>query len=220
VPLGHTALPAHWVFVVAASGVHAAKAGSARGRFNRASLACRALLDCWNRGADPPAPSLAAALSPPGALEALTVRATSAPPDGFSAGELQRRLAHFVAEDRRVPQAAAACRAADRAAISHLAEGSQLDADTLLGNQVPETAALAALARACGAFAATSFGAGFGGSVWALVDRHDVDAVVRDWKAAYARRFPACARWQSFIACPGPAVTAIPIVDGRAAVSE
>ena len=67
--------------------------------------------------------------------------------------------------------------------MTRLAEASQEDAERLLGNQVPETVALAALARSCGAFAATSFGAGFGGSVWALVDRADVDAVVRDWEA-------------------------------------
>ena len=40
----------------------------------------------------------------------------------------------------------------------------------LLGNQVPETIALARAALAHGAFAACSFGAGFGGSVWALVE--------------------------------------------------
>ena len=47
VPLGHTALPAQWVFVVAVSGVHAAKAGSARDRFNRASLACKRADRMW-----------------------------------------------------------------------------------------------------------------------------------------------------------------------------
>ncbi len=218
VPLGHTALPAQWVFVVAVSGVHAAKAGSARDRFNRASLACKALIECGHRATEPPAPSLAAALAPPGALEALTARATSAPPDGFSGEELTRRLAHFVAEDRRVPQAVDACRSADRDAMTHLAEASQEDAERLLGNQVPETVALAALARSCGAFAATSFGAGFGGSVWALVDRADVDAVVRDLEAEYLRRFPARVRLPWFVAHPGPALTAIPVTAGRAAL--
>ncbi len=92
VPLGHTALPAQWVFVVAVSGVHAAKAGSARDRFNRASLACRALVECGHRATEPPAPSLAAALAPPGALEALT-----APRDFGAARWLLRRGADATA---------------------------------------------------------------------------------------------------------------------------
>ena len=45
---------------------------------------------------------------------------------------------------------------------------SQESAERLLGNQVPETAVLVASARAFGAFASSAFGAGFGGSVWAL----------------------------------------------------
>ena len=38
----------HWTFVIASSGVHADKAGSVRDDYNRASLATRALLHCWN----------------------------------------------------------------------------------------------------------------------------------------------------------------------------
>ena len=62
---------------------------------------------------------------------------------------------------------------------------------------MPETIALARAARSLGAFAACSFGAGFGGSVWALVEG---DA------AGFA------ARWQpgAFVARPAPPVTALP----------
>jgi len=38
-----------------------------------------------------------------------------------------------------------------------------------LGNQIPQTIFLAKTARQLGAVAASAFGAGFGGSVWALV---------------------------------------------------
>ncbi len=50
-----------------------------------------------------------------------------------------------------------------------MAERSQEAAERWLGNQIPETIALARLARHVGATAASAFGAGFGGSVWALV---------------------------------------------------
>ncbi len=72
--LGATAVPPHWTFVVAPSGVHADKAGSVKDRFNRAALSARALLACWNRGEASPARSLAAALSGAGALDELKAR--------------------------------------------------------------------------------------------------------------------------------------------------
>jgi len=49
--------------------------------------------------------------------------------------------------------------------IGVLIDRSQDGAERLLGNQVPETIALARLARDLGAVAASAFGAGFGGSV-------------------------------------------------------
>eukprot|EP00466_Bigelowiella_natans_P005557 jgi/Bigna1/77131/fgenesh1_pg.46_\ len=45
------------------------------------------------------------------------------------------------------------------------------------------------MARETGAHAASAFGAGFGGSVWALVDRDKVETFVVDWKKSYKARF-------------------------------
>jgi galactokinase len=81
-----------------------------------------------------------------------------------------------------------------------MAGASQAEAKSLLDNQVPETVALARSARELGAFAACSFGAGFGGSVWALVDR-DAEAFARRWHAG------------AFVARPGPPFTPLD-VDG------
>ncbi len=70
---------------------------------------------------------------------------------------------------------------------------------------MPETVALARLARELGAHAASAFGAGFGGSVWALVDAAGADAFREDWLAAYAARHPvAAARAEAFVTRPGP----------------
>ena len=93
--------------------------------------------------------------------------------------------------------------------MGRLAQLSQQHAEAWLGNQVPETAALAALARECGAMAATSFGAGFGGSVWALVDADESDRFAREWLSAYARRFADQRNVAWFAARPGPPVTEI-----------
>ncbi|MEP7117500.1 MAG: galactokinase family protein [Acidobacteriota bacterium] len=206
-PLGDTPVPPHWTFVVASSGVHADKAGSVKDRFNRAALGARAVLACWNRGEATPARSLAQALARAGALDQLRTRIAAAPGPEFTADALLRRLAHFVAEDARVPEAAQACGAADAATIGRLAAASQHDAEQILENQVPETSALVALARACGAHGATSFGAGFGGSAWALVATADVDAFAAEWLSAYAKRFPTRAGVEWFAARPSPPMT-------------
>jgi galactokinase len=205
--LGATPLPPHWTFVVASSGVHADKAGSVKDRFNRAALSARALLVCWNRGEASPAPSLAQALARPGALDELRGRVAAAPVEGFTTEGLLRRLAHFVAEDGRVPAAAQACAAAD--AIGRLSAASQHDAEALLENQVPETTTLVAVARACGAYGATSFGAGFGGSAWALVPTADVEAFAAEWLTAYVRRVPRRAGIEWFAARPSPALAEV-----------
>ena len=102
------------------------------------------------------------------------------------------RLLHFVREDFRTIESIDAFRQGDQPRIGQLADDSQSDADVCLGNQIAETIALAASARKLGAFAARSFGAGFGGSVWALVEADRAQEFARRWSA------------QAFVATPGP----------------
>lgn len=209
VPVRHlrdVAMPAEWSSVIATSGVHADKIGSARGRFNRASAAARALLDVWRQTSGRPALSLAAALSSePDALPRLTsaISQTSAPE--FSADALRRRLEHFVREDARVDAAVRAIAATDAAALGTLSDESQADAEALLGNQVPATIDLVATAREAGALAATSFGAGFGGSAWAIVPADDVARFGPAWLGRYRARQPRASGVEWFEARPSPA---------------
>ena len=60
----------------------------------------------------------------------------------------------------------------------------------MLGNQIPETNALQALARELGAIASAGFGAGFGGSVWALVPTAEAEEFGDRWLAAYLAEYP------------------------------
>jgi galactokinase len=209
-PLGDTRMPEDWTFVIASSGVQADKAGSVMHLYNRASNAARALLDIWNRRSPLPAPALADALtSTPDAPEKLR-RWLEPTADGeFSVDDLDRRLRHFIGETARGPKAAIAFRDADRAALGELSAESQLDAETLLGNQIPETILMAKLARYLGAIGASSFGAGFGGSVWAAVPRGDATAFGEEWIRAYERKVPAVGRVPWFVARPGPAATEV-----------
>jgi len=180
--LGAAEVPRDWRFVIAPSGVAARKTAEARIPYNRLSAGAGQLLEAWNREG-PRAVSLAAALNTSASaadrLRALADRTTSAdePPPW-----LRDRLEHFIREDARVVPALRAFTDADGAALGALAAGSQADAELLLGNQVPATAALAASAMTHGAFAACSFGAGFGGAVWALINHADAETFAVRWK--------------------------------------
>jgi galactokinase len=181
-----------------------------RDQYNRASLMTRALVELWNAHAATPAGSLGAAVMTTDAAARFGEIVTSRPSGPFSATDLLRRLAHFMAEDALVPLAAQAFARGDPTEVGRLAHRSHHQAESWLDNQIPETRALAALARATGAFAASAFGAGFGGSVWALVPAGDADRFAREWLAAYARQFPARTQAEWFAARPGPALTEVP----------
>lgn len=202
-PLGSARLPDDWCFVIMSSGVHAAKAGSVRDRYNRASDASRALVTLGAVGAEPQPATLAELLgSSPDADARLRDRLATDVADPIARAALLRRLDHFVREDARVVPALEAVAAADRETLGQLSRDSQEDADLLLGNQVDETRQLAMLARAEGAFAASSFGAGFGGSVWALVETAEAGELLERWGRAYRSVFPLRIEAEGFVTRP------------------
>jgi galactokinase len=174
-------------FAIAASGVAADKTGAAREQYNRASLAVRSILEAWRAIGGSDAPTLAAALSTsPDAAGRLRAALWSA---GAAADGtwLSNRFEQFWMESEViVPQAADALARGDFATFGTLVDRSQAAAEVLLRNQVPETTWLAQKARALGAMAASAFGAGFGGSVWALVAEDDASAFAARWRDAYA----------------------------------
>ena len=182
-----------------------------------------------------------AALSDPVRLRLLNLMATA--PDGAMcacdlvepAGKSQPTVSHhlkilreagLVISEKRganvwyapVPAALEAFRVSDAKALGTLSADSQDDAEHLLGNQVPETIALAAAAREAGAFAASSFGAGFGGSVWALVDTNTtrVEAFAELWRRRHLEQYPAASPVEWFAARPGPAALELPADAGSA----
>lgn len=204
--------PADRTFAVAFSGVAAEKAGTALASYNEASLATRRIVDIWNRETGRTDASLAAAIaSEPEASERICRLLGDATEPDFSSRRLRERFDHFALEsDEIVPRASNAFARGDFAAFGALVKASQEAAESLLRNQIPETVELVKFARAAGADAASAFGAGFGGSVWALVRTSDSDDFLRDWRAAYARRFSAEARRSEFFATrPGPGASSL-----------
>jgi galactokinase len=183
--------PPGFRFVVAVSGVRAEKTGAAKNAYNRASLAVMAILDAWRAESGRPDGSLAEAVERAGASQVREV-IERVPVDGFDTPVLLDRLDQFVEESMElIPTAAAALADGDLTRFGRLVDRSQDLSVRLLRNQVPETEGLARSARELGAVAASAFGAGFGGSVWALVPEADTERFAARWAQAYRLAFPS-----------------------------
>lgn len=198
-------LPEDCVFAIGVSGVVADKTGSSKANYNRASLAVRSILDIWRKASGlSPATLAAAATSSPDAPD--RIRAALRESRSTNADWLLRRFDQFLLESETIiPQASEALARGDVTAFGSMVDQSQDATEKLLGNQVAETIWLAAEARALGAYAASAFGAGFGGSVWALVARQDADAFAKRWQQAYQHSGHAASRNRQFFFTPaGP----------------
>ncbi|MDE3054682.1 MAG: galactokinase [Gemmatimonadota bacterium] len=205
---GDVPVPAGHAFVIADSGVVAEKAGAARDAYNRASVATQVITRIWNDATGRRDGALANALdSAPDAAERLRALLRGAEHAEYPAQVLVDRMEQFDDESRRIiPAAYDALAAGDLARFGALVDQSQANVERWLGNQIAQTIRLQRDARAMGAAAASAFGAGFGGSVWALVREGDAREFAREWLARYREAFPAAGPLaRTFVTGAGPA---------------
>lgn len=192
-------MPEDWTFVVAMSGVLAEKTGAALEGYNAASAGARALVGAWAEDQGGEHLYLEDVIQEgknPGRLRTLAKQLG-----------LEDRLDAFVTESHvLIPAALEALRSQDLAGFGQAANLSHENARKRLHNQVPQTDFLQSSAVNLGAAGATSFGAGFGGSVWAVTTTDRVKRFAEAWEETYRRRYPDEASRASFmIARPGPA---------------
>jgi galactokinase len=185
-------LPNDLTFVIAPSGVTAEKTGAALEQYNAISARARRLVELWNAAHSQRCTCLAHIVaSRPDAADQLAaiITANAAPDEQLP---LQLRLEQFVTEsDHIIPHAADAIRRHDWAALGQLVDQSHQRAATHLNNQVDQTNRLQRMLRDAGAIAASGFGAGFGGSVWALV-KSELAPAILERTGGFASR-PSCA---------------------------
>ena len=145
--------------------------------------------------------------SSPGAAQRMRRLLADAEHSVFNAHELLDRFEQFFQESEQiVPAAANALATRDLGRFGELVHRSQALTTALLHNQVPETLGLLDSAIEFGAVAASPFGAGFGGSVWALVLSDNAVDFLGRWSIHYRQRFPEQAeRARFFITDAGPA---------------
>jgi galactokinase len=187
--------PSTHTFVVGVSGVVAAKTGAAKERYNRAARTAHHLVQAWNATGGEQVRTLrdaflaAAGDAPFGEVPpALVAAAEASASEEFSAGHLVGRLGQFFDETFViVPRAAEALVANDLTEFGRLVDKSQAGAERALENQIAETVHLQRYARELGATAASAFGAGFGGAVWAMVPTVDAERFASRWREKYLR---------------------------------
>ena len=199
------ALDSNVAFVIASSGVVAEKTGSALAHYNRVASLAHAALARWRVATGRDDRSLGDAVrSVHGKHElldgAMTARAGATNRDDFSDAAVVERARQFVIESEELIPAAGDALAAGRLdEFGAIVDRSMLNAVDMLHNQIDETVYLARRARELGAVAASAFGAGFGGSVWALVAATEADAYAARLLADYRRTFPARTAAEAFV---------------------
>ena len=186
------ALPEKYCFVIGCSGVRAEKTKSARDLYNRCAMLVHRILACKDVNPDGMYSSLGELVNKVD-FSFSDTRKLLKERDGSS--ELEMRLFQFVKEAYEIiPGVVDALRSHDYDRLGQLVDLSQELAHAYLKNQVEETNYLARSARAFGAIASSAFGAGFGGSVWALVEEVSATQFRQNWEASYLRQFP---EWQN-----------------------
>jgi len=201
-------LPADHVFAVGCSGVAMEQTALALEKRNAPVRMASTLTELWRRETGRDDLHLAAALgSSPDAAERFAHLLGTVDTGAFDRAALLSRLEHFMIESGKlIPEAGDALTAGDLRAFGRLVDRSQHIAERHLGNQTAETIFLAKSARKHGAVAATSFGKGFGGSVWALVETAHADDLLMAWSDDYRAEYPDLATQSVFfLTGAGPA---------------
>jgi galactokinase len=201
--------PRGWRMVVAFCGVRAEKTREALEKYNLVSLRARSAVQHYNQSTG---------------MRFATLREVA--DHGFGRGKewlegldagggrepgLADRVRQFILEDRHyIPAAVEAMRGRDLAAFGRLLSASHRASRRFLWNIAPEIDALQRSATALGAPGASGFGAGFGGSILAVLPADRARAFMADWRARYTRRFPSLApEARFFLTSPSPGIQLI-----------
>ncbi|MGO9309859.1 MAG: galactokinase family protein [Spirochaetia bacterium] len=204
--------PRGWRMVVAFSGVKAEKTREALEKYNLVSRRARDSVLRFNQAAGTRLSTLREVVDcepkPKGRgwLRALDDRAE--PGAGPAAPALADRVRQFMLEDRtHIPGALAALKARDLPAFGKFVSASHRASKKYLWNIVPEIDYLQGSACRLGAAGASGFGAGFGGSIFAVTTAAYAEDLLVRWRERYAARYPGPAAESSFfIAHPGPGI--------------
>jgi len=226
--------PDDLVFVIAVSGALAEKTGNAMADYNNAAFLARDAAAAWV-DANAALPLGGATFVPGRANLAEIVRhvRSTTPGDdaavrkaigdaiatrdghggkaGYRPGALRGRFEQFFDESEMLVEGIAKSLAAKEfEALGRYSDESHRQTVEVLCNTIPATAWLPQKARVLGALGASAFGAGFGGSCWAVVEEPAASDFMERWRSAYHEEFPRWAESSRFFSMrPGPGAFAL-----------
>jgi galactokinase len=186
--------------VVAHSGVKAEKTGAMMTKYNLAAHRATQVVHAYNMAYGTRHGLMRDILHENvGSAAAHLIQKVKTATDSYPSGprdlDLAGRFRQFYYEDRHfIPQAIQALRTRDFTRLGDCIDASHHASARYLGNIVPEIDFLQRTAREIGAIAASGFGAGFGGSAYALVPKPHETAFLNAWTHQYTQRFPDHAR--------------------------
>ncbi len=199
--------PVEMEMAIASSGVEAVKTGPALEKYNLASIRARKAAEAYNRSAGTQCKNLRDVAIHAGedglsvAMDAIGRGAT----DEDAGLDLPGRFEQFYREDQQIiPAVGDAISSGNLENIGELVDSSHAGARAGLKNLIGETDFLQQSARKLGAIASSYFGAGFGGSVWAMINKDKAEEFLAAWEQTYAKHFGEPAkRAEFFITEPG-----------------
>ncbi|HMA62988.1 MAG TPA: galactokinase family protein [bacterium] len=200
-------IPDEYVFVIASSGVDAEKTGTAMGKYNRASNLVQKISELWTEKTGYDDASLFDAVNrSEDSVKTIKKIINNYENNKYDAKDLTDRFDQFYIENFKIiPKAAKSLDQDNFDEFGKLVDRSQSLTTYKLKNQVPETEYLAREARRLGAIAASAFGAGFGGSVWTLIEKQKAGEFIEKYKKNYGILYPEASQSSEFfIANPGP----------------
>lgn len=180
-------------FVVCHSGVFAEKTGAALEKYNSVSARARKACEAYNAHYRTNLETLADIVHEHASLprQALLEKFEAIPGAREGPDFLLDRFRQFATESGYfIPRAADALERGDFEEFGYLVDQSHCNSRTMLGNIIPEVDFLQQSARRLGAIAASGFGAGFGGSVYAIVHADETEGFREEWEAAYWEKYP------------------------------
>ncbi|HQU85386.1 MAG TPA: galactokinase family protein [Pyrinomonadaceae bacterium] len=178
-------LPQEYCFVIASSGITAEKTGAVMEKYNRVSRLVSEIVNAW-KGAEKTLAEIVENVGLDGVKRFIAENDFA-----FPKAELTNRVEQFYVESFEIiPKVSAFLENGEVERIGELIDISQQNAERFLRNQTPETIYLQRSAREFGAIASSGFGAGFGGSVYALVKKTESEIFAAKWKTDYLKKFP------------------------------
>lgn len=180
--------------IIAHSGVMAEKTGAAKNQYNLAARRAQLLVRQYNQVYDTQHTLIRDILRENIGMNAKHLihkieTATDKAPYHRNL-DLTGRFTQFYYEDQKhIPEAVHALNNQDFKRLGESIDHSHRASAQFLWNIVPEIDFLQQTARQLGAIAASGFGAGFGGSAYALVPKTN-KAFIKEWAHQYQQKFP------------------------------